>query len=137
MYTSHNTPQTLNRAAASTIPSTRHTPVSQSARARSRMAGALRNGTDFDPNPAELSQIEKEDLTRQRTRSEGGHDRERELMQSAIMVSIRSPNVEHKLTIQRNMSDQHPPRSTKKTSSMPPPKHQPRVRELLFTAGQY
>jgi hypothetical protein len=52
------------------------------------MAGALRQGTDFEPAKADLSEIEEEDLARQRTRSDGASRRENELMQSAIMVSF-------------------------------------------------
>jgi hypothetical protein len=53
------------------------------------MAGALRN--DGELMPGELSQIEEEDLSRQRTRSDAGagesdQDRERILMQSTVMV---------------------------------------------------
>ena len=87
MHTAFNTPHTTHKFPPSTGFSSRQTPQSHSAQARSKMAGALRNGTDFGQNQAELYQIEEENLARQRTRSEGGHRREADLMQSAIMVS--------------------------------------------------
>lgn len=92
VHSANATPQALMRQPTSA----RQTPQS---RARSRMAGALRN--DGDLAPGELSQIEEEDLTRQRTRSDAGvgpTDRERVLMQSAIMVSPVTSNDESQLT---------------------------------------
>lgn len=82
MHSTNVTPHALHRMPNSA----RQTPQS---RARSRMAGALRN--DGDMPPSELSQIEEEDYPRHRTRSDAGvglSERERTLMQSDIMVSL-------------------------------------------------
>lgn len=124
MHSTNATPQVAHRA-PSTIRQT-----SQS-RARSRIAGALRN--DGELMPGDLPQIEEEDLSRQRTRSdagagEGDRDRERILMQSTVMASPHASleTGQQSLTRQRNMNDR-PPQQVRKAPSMPPSRHQPRV----------